>query len=81
VLAVTHRDWMWAAQLILEHLTEDELLAINTDEIQNAQIVHYTSINPETGEQASELLWKRSVDPTHPENTVGWQPITLVERI
>lgn len=75
VLAVTHRDWMWAAQLILEHLTEAELLAVNTDAIGNACVLWYTSINPETGEQADGLRWRRLIDPTSLETDSGWLPI------
>lgn len=76
VLAVTHRDWMWAAMMPLENLGEDELVRVNTDEIHNAQILHYTSINPETGETAPTLMWKRSIDPMQPENSAGWQPLS-----
>ena len=73
VIAVTHRDWMWAAQLVIEHLSEAELLAINTDELHNAQIVEYTSIDPITGKQAAALMWKRSVDPTATTSPSEWQ--------
>lgn len=72
VLAVTHRDWMWAAQLMLERLAEVELAAVNTDEIHNAQIVEYTSINPVTGQQAPALLWKRSIDPMAADGPGTW---------
>lgn len=75
VLAVTHRDWMWAAQLIVEHLTEAELLAVNTDEIHNGQVVHYTSINPQTGEPTGVLQWKRSVDPMLTDGPGEWQAL------
>ncbi|HEU5004789.1 MAG TPA: phosphoglycerate mutase family protein [Candidatus Saccharimonadales bacterium] len=81
VLAVTHRDWMWAAQLVLENLSEDDLLAVNTDEIHNAQVVEYTSINPATGEQAPVLLWKRSVDPTATSDSGAWQILPRVAEL
>lgn len=75
ILAVTHRDWMWAAQQPLEGLSEAELLAVDTDRIHNAQIVHYTSIDPSSGEQAPALLWKRSINPTQPasDRSATWQ--------
>jgi broad specificity phosphatase PhoE len=73
VLAVTHRDWMWAAMAPLEGLSKEELLAVNTDEIHNAQIHWYTSIDPDSGKDAHDLLWKLSVDPMQPEETTGWQ--------
>ena len=72
VLAVTHRDWMWAAQLILEELTEGELQEVDTDQIINTQIIHYTSINPETGEQTKEMSWKHSANPTSSDNDQAW---------
>lgn len=78
VIAVTHRDWMWAAQLILERLSEADLLAVDTDEIHNAQIVEYSSINPATGAQAPALLWKRSIDPTVTTGPGEWQIIPHV---
>lgn len=78
VLAITHRDWMWAAQLILENLTEEELLAVNTDGIHNAQVVEYSSTNPVTGEQAPILLWKRSVDPVVSLDSGEWQILPRV---
>ncbi len=63
VLCMTHRDWIWAAQMALEGLSELELLAVNTDEIENARIVHYTNINPYDGTLDESLSWKRSVCP------------------
>lgn len=73
VLTVGHRDWIWAAMLIIERLTEEELAAVDTDAIQNAQIIEYTSINPHTRRAAPALLWKRSVNPVQPEGTNNWQ--------
>lgn len=81
VLAVTHRDWMWAAQLILENLSEAELLAVNTDEIHNAQVVEYTSVNPVTGEQAPALMWKRSVDPAATAGPDEWHVLPHVAEL
>lgn len=78
VVVIGHRDQIWAAQQPLEHLSEAELLAVNTDEIPNAQIIHYTSIDPETGEQAPALMWKESIDPMKPELSTGWHELTNV---
>jgi len=66
VLAETHRDWIWAAGIVLG-------FTVNTDDIHNGQIIHLTSIDPETGQQASELLWMRSVDPTEVNGSGEWQ--------
>lgn len=73
IIIVGHRDQIWAAQQPLEHLSDKELLAINTNNIHNSQIIHYTSLDPDTGQQAPELMWKRSVDPMQPETSAGWQ--------
>lgn len=79
VLVVGHRDWMWMAQDTIELLTEPELLEIDTDKtLCNAQIVHYSSINPETGERAPVLLWKRSVDPTSTAGPGAWHILPRV---
>ncbi len=75
VLAVTHRDWMWAAGLLLERLTEEEFLAVNTDEIHNGQILVYSTIDPISHVQADGRMWKLSVDPMEPESSEGWQAI------
>jgi broad specificity phosphatase PhoE len=79
VLAVTHRDWMWAAQMTLEDMDETELSKVNTDLIHNAQIVHYSSLDPKNGEQAERLLWKRSINPARPTNNSEWQELSNVE--
>jgi broad specificity phosphatase PhoE len=72
VVLVGHRDWIWPAQMILEHLSEAELLAVNTDEIHNAQIIDYVAINPKTGKTTPALSWKRSVDPTSAISAKNW---------
>lgn len=79
VVAVTHRDKMWAAMAPLEGLDDAELLAVNTDDIHNAQVVHYTSVDPISGEQAPALLWVCSVDPMHPDQSAGWQYLSRLD--
>jgi broad specificity phosphatase PhoE len=73
VLAVTHRDWLWASLRIIERLTESELMAVNTDDIPNAQIIEYTSISPTTGHQAPDLMWKRTANPETDSHPTEWQ--------
>lgn len=74
IILVGHRDQMWSAQIPLEGLSEEEFLAVDTDEIHNAQVVHYTAINPVTGEEAPTLMWKRSHDPTDPSQPMSqWE--------
>jgi broad specificity phosphatase PhoE len=61
-IAVTHRDWLWAAHGPIEGLGKDGLMNVDTEAILPAQIIHYTTINPETGlDDGSSRLWKRSV--------------------
>jgi broad specificity phosphatase PhoE len=71
VIVVGHRDQMWAAMKDIENLTDEELLAVNTDNIHNGQVVHYTSIDPSTGEAGANLAWVRSIDPAATES-VAW---------
>jgi hypothetical protein len=77
-IVIGHRDQMWGAMQPLEGLSEDELLAVDTDKIVNGGIIHYTSLDPVTGEQAPTIMWKRSVDPMHPETSAGWQVLPHV---
>jgi bisphosphoglycerate-dependent phosphoglycerate mutase len=72
-IIVGHRDTMWASMAPLEGLSETELAKVNTNNIHNGQIWHYTSIDPKTGWQAPQLMWKFVVDPLHPETASGWQ--------
>ena len=62
VIVVGHRDQIWAAMKDIENLSDDELLAVDTDTIHNGQIIHYTSINPYTDEECMNLAWKRSTN-------------------
>ena len=73
VIVVGHRDQMWGAMQPLEGFGDDELLAVDTEAIGNGQIIHYTSLDPITGDQAPALMWKRSVDPMHHEIPTDWQ--------
>lgn len=71
ILAVTHRDWMWAAHLPLDGLSIEETQLLNTDQIGNAQIFHYTNVNPGSGRtDGPELYWKRTVRPWIDEKTL-----------
>lgn len=63
VLLETHRDWIWAAHMSWDGLTEQALQTVDTDAIDNAQIIHYTNVDPSDGTLAETLLWKRSVSP------------------
>lgn len=60
---VGNRDSMWASMKPLEGLSDEQLDAVNTNDIHNGQIWHYTSIDPRTSIQAPRPIWKRVVDP------------------
>lgn len=77
-IVVGHRDQMWAAMQPLEQMSDEELLAVDTEVIHNAQIIHYTSLDPENGQVMPTLMWKRSIDPTYPESSEGWQRIPRI---
>ncbi len=68
VLAETHRDWIWAAGIVLG-------FTVDTDHIHNGQIIHFTSIDPSTGQQAPELLWVRSIDPMATDGPGEWRTV------
>lgn len=76
IVASGHRDSMWASMAPLEGLDVQALAQINTGEITNGQIWHYTSIDPQTGRQAAKLMWKRIINPLSPEPSIGWQILT-----
>lgn len=63
LVAVGHRDWMWASQMDIEKLSEEQLSQVDTNAIHNAQIVHYTNVSPDTGEVDPSIMWKRTVCP------------------
>lgn len=80
VIAVSHGGWMQAARFVLERLTPQEWLSqFRTPEYKlwNCQILHYTRINPETGEKAPYLKWRRSICPW--DETRSWNNGEWVE--
>ena len=74
VLAVTHGETMWAFRLVLERMNDDQFVQTDADKsqkIRNCQILWYTRINPETGEQAPRLSWLLKATPV--ENGDTWE--------
>lgn len=64
VLIMTHRDVIWASLVPLEGLALKEVESINTGDINNGQVIHYTNVNPTSGlAESKEMVWKRSIDP------------------
>lgn len=62
-IIVGHRDWMWAAQMDIERLSEEQLSKVDTDAINNAQVIYYTNVNPDDGCIDPGVIWKRSACP------------------
>lgn len=80
VVAVSHGGWIQTARFVLERLTPDEWLSQVKDpeyKLWNCQTLHYTRINPETGERAPYLKWRRSVCPW--DETRSWNNGEWVE--
>lgn len=66
VLLVTHGEFMWATRLVLERWSDEEFIERDDDPaemIHNCTVLHYTRINPYTGEQAGKLFWIRRAWP------------------
>lgn len=79
VMLSTHRDWLWASLIPLEGLSEAALADVDTDAIENGQIVHYTSIDPNTRNIGKELIWKRIINPWSSKSDVESASNTWVE--
>lgn len=74
VLAVTHGEFIWASRLTLERWSDEEFMKRDSDpeeRIHNCMTVHYTRVNPETGEVASSLRWVRKAWPVIEKNADG----------
>jgi len=75
-LFMTHRDVMWACQMPIEHKSLDEMESINTDEIDNGYIMHYTNVNPTSGRaNTTSICWKRTINPSLPNQQSDWLPV------
>lgn len=76
---VTHGEYIWAEFLDKERMGHEEWDIAEADasrRIKNCQIIHFTRLDPETGEQAPVLAWVRSVTPWEtPDNPGQWREI------
>jgi broad specificity phosphatase PhoE len=73
-IGVTHGETIEVGRVILERLLIPEWLEQEKDpdyKLANCQILHYTRIDPETGQDAGHLLWRRSVCPW--DESKSWQ--------
>jgi broad specificity phosphatase PhoE len=79
VINVTHGEFMWGNRYALEHPTIDEWMEWEKDpkqDLHNCQILHYSRVNPQSGEISKNIEWFRSVDPYNEPDTAGeWQQI------
>lgn len=74
VLAVTHGEWMWAARLTLEYMFNEDWVESSKnpeEKIHNCQVLHYTRVDPKTGEIAPYLKWVRLVNAGFEKADVG----------
>lgn len=72
-IAVTHGETIRVAQFVLERQTPAEWTEVDENpdyKIENTQILHYSRINPETGEVSDKIHWRRSICPW--DETKSW---------
>ena len=72
VLAVTHGEFMWATRYVLENMLPEEWDQYDKDKsqsIRNCTILQYTRENPDTGELANQLGWRRIIYPDAPKES------------
>eukprot|EP01117_Protostelium_nocturnum_P002096 TRINITY_DN1273_c0_g1_i1.p1 TRINITY_DN1273_c0_g1~~TRINITY_DN1273_c0_g1_i1.p1 ORF type:complete len:354 (-),score=104.73 TRINITY_DN1273_c0_g1_i1:89-1150(-) len=73
VIIVCHGEIMWGFRVRLERLSQIRFHHLQNsedpkDKIHNTQILHYTRIHPETGEESPVFKWMRSICPWKPDN-------------
>jgi broad specificity phosphatase PhoE len=75
----THGEFVWAAHFVFERMAHEDWDKAEKDisrKIKNGQVVHFTRLDPETGEQAPTVSWVRSVCPWEtPDNPGEWRTI------
>lgn len=79
VVVVNHGDNMWVARSIHERWTP-EMFVLERGEyahskIPNCMVLHYTRINPETGDEAPYPQWYRTCTPWKDPTPSPWQPV------
>lgn len=81
VIAVVHGEVMWAFRVRLERMTQARWRELDAskdplDRIHNGQVLHYTRVDPVTGEERPSYGWMRSVCPTDlTRSRNDWEPI------
>jgi broad specificity phosphatase PhoE len=78
VVVVSHGEFIDACRAELEYLDDDEWDRVNDDvsyKIYNAQVLHYSRIDPDNGERAEILKWYQNVCPWADEIDESWHEI------
>ena len=90
VIAVTHADLILAMRLVTERMDDEAFMEMDKDksqDIHNAEVLHYSRVNPFDGSVERRLSWLRRAYPALNEETgememvVGeWQELTFYLR-
>lgn len=73
VVAVAHGELIRVALFVIEQMTPDQWIKMDKDpayKIQNCMIVHYSRVNPHSGEESKNFTWRRVICPW--DNTLSW---------
>lgn len=82
-IGVTHGEFISVARFVLEGMTPEQWIEMDSNPantVQNAMIVHYSRIDPETGEEHEHFAFKRLVCPWDESLSVNegkWSPISF----
>lgn len=66
VICVCHGEVMWAFRLVLERIDDADFVTLDKDrseKIRNCTALHYTRVDPDTGQQARRPMWVRRAHP------------------
>ncbi len=80
-MLVAHGEVIWGFRYILERMTNSEVRRLEQsddpyDRIYNGQVIHYTRVDPVTGEVRPYLSWVRSICPDNlTRSNNGWKEI------
>jgi broad specificity phosphatase PhoE len=70
VFVVTHGDFMNVARYGIERMTPEEWEDLDNDSeyrITNCMLLHYSRVNPSTGEVDPKMRWRRYINPLDPD--------------
>lgn len=74
VLMVTHGEFIWASRMVLQRWSDEEFMKFDKDpdyKVHNCTVVHYTRINPDTGELSNKIRWVRKGYPVQEHGEWG----------